>query len=153
MTRRGKLSLAFLCCSVCFSSWIVSAFLRAAIFQPEPRTLYEVIGRHLAACRSQNFQSAYEQASSRVQRNVTLIEFERGLRSDPTQSNHRLRVEFGSIRWLKRSALVEVYFVAPDGGVVPRMYMLVPEGGKWRIAVVERFRKWIDGARIRGTRT
>jgi hypothetical protein len=153
MTRLGKLSLALFCCSVCFSGWIVSTFLRAAIFQPEPRALYETISKHIGACRTADFQSAYEQAATRVQRNLTLVEFERGVRGDPAQTNHRMRVEFGPIRWLKRSALVEVYYVAPDGGVIPRLYLLVPERGSWRIAMVERFRSWVDGSHIRGTRS
>ncbi len=152
MTRAGKIIVALFCGSVCVSGWFALLFMQGLLHQPTPAELYRALSEHIRDCREKDFVGAYEDVAVRFQNRMTLVEFERGLHADPARTSNRMRVEYGPVRPFRDAALVEVYFVAPDGGVVPRLYLLVREGRTWKIAMVERFEEWIDGSRVRGVR-
>lgn len=63
-----------------------------------------------------------------------------------------MRTEFAAVLHGRDFALVEVLFVAPHGGVHPRVFLLEPDGARWRVRSVRRRGDWPDGCRISGGR-
>jgi hypothetical protein len=63
------------------------------------------------------------------------------------------RVEFGSVRFIASQAIIQVYFILPDGEVIPCLYSLVHEEGSWKIDGARFEQRWPSGRRLGGTRT
>ncbi len=103
---------------------------------PEPRELYAVVERHLAACHSGDYPLAYHASASEVQEKFSLVQFERELRRDWWPLVRRDHVEFGLVkpaRGNRHRATVDVFFVFRRGEVIARRYSLVREQGDWKI--------------------
>lgn len=126
--------------------------------QPErttPRELYQVVQRHLAACRSADFPQAYHTAATEIQERFSLVQFERKIRRDyqPVASAHH--VEFGAVHHARdnpRRTLVDVYFISQVGEAVGWTYVLVFEDGDWKVDHGEPIPGWPTGQRLDGLR-
>ncbi len=120
-----------------------------------PPELYQVVQRHLAACRSADFPLAYHAAAIEVQEKFSLIQFEKKLRRDyqPVASAHH--VEYGAVHRPRddaKKALVDVYFIAQSGEAVGWTYVLVFEEGDWKVDHGDPIPGWPTGQRLSGLR-
>ena len=120
-----------------------------------PPELYQVVQRHLAACRSADFPRAYHTATSEVQERFSLVQFEKKLRRDYQPVAAADHVEFGAVHRVRdnvKNTLVDVYFVSHSGEVVGWTYMLVFEDGDWKVDHGEPIPGWPSGQRLSGSR-
>lgn len=120
-----------------------------------PPELYQVVQRHLAACRSADFPLAYHAAAIEVQEKFSLVQFERKLRRDyqPVAGAHH--VEYGGVHRPHsdaRKALVDVYFISQSGEAVGWTYVLVFEEGDWKVDHGDPIPGWPSGQRLSGLR-
>ncbi len=146
MARAGRVMLVLFALAACVSAIVASYALRVHRRNLDSGALYDVVYRHLLACRSLDFTGAYRYAARQVHETYSPAEFERLVRLDAAQIDPGLRVEFGTVIRRRHSALVEVFLVGADGRVWPRLYHLVPEPRGWRVERVERNPGWADGA-------
>ena len=138
MTRQQRVSWVWLVfTTVCLAS--VAAACAWAVRgpgAPEPRELFAVVERHLAACHSGDYPLAYHASASEVQEKFSLVQFERELRRDWWPLVRRDHVEFGQVKPVRgdrHRATVDVFFVFRRGEVIARRYSLVREQGDWKI--------------------
>lgn len=133
MTRLAKSFLLLFFFSLCAAAIIVTHQLRNHVPPPAPHELYSVVNSQLAAFRASDFSSAYRNAASGVQEKFSLSQFENMVRRNYAAVTETHRVEFGTVQVEGASALVQVFFVAQDGGVQGFLYNLVAEEGAWKI--------------------
>ncbi len=123
--------------------------------QATPTELYQVVQRHLAACRSADFPRAYHTAANEVQEHFSLVQFEKKLRRDYQPVAGADHVEFGAIhrpRGDGKKTLVDVYFISQSGEAVGWTYILVFEDGDWKVDHGDPIPGWPGGQRLSGLR-
>ena len=153
MTPRGKITLVLFFFSVCATAALVHYCDGVRAAQLKPAELFDAVGQQLAACRSEDFPSAYQQASAAVQQRFPLEQFSDMLRNDNARLVKTGRVEFGSWQRAGNRALVEVLFIGRDGNVTSCLYSLVCEGEAWKIDGTRWVKAWKPGQRLRGIRS
>jgi hypothetical protein len=80
----------------------------------------------------------YKHVASKPAAKFDFSELESIILRDPSAKSQRARIEFGSAKIERGSALVEVLFFAPDGRMQPYLYKLTPEKKSWKVASVQR---------------
>ena len=153
MSQRGKITLLLFFFCVCATASLMHYYAEQRPERMRPSELYDVVRRQLAACRANNYPSAYDQVSSRLQPRGSLDPFSGTVQSGDTRILQAERVEFGLWQRRGRHATVEVFFVNRDGTVLPCIYSLVSEGEGWKIDGARWVKGWPAGQRMRGVRS
>ena len=78
---------------------------------------------------------AYQYAA---QQNLSFSDIETIIRRDPATKSQHGRIEFGSVKMERGTALVQVLFVEADGRVQPFLFKLVSEKNAWKVASAQR---------------
>ncbi len=115
--------------------------------------IYAVIASQLHSIRRGDYAAARAVASRRVREHLDTGDFARLLQVENRSLHHARHVEFGPVRKSGPGLVVPVYFVAPDGSVLPAIYTLVPEDGTWRIRSTRVERPDPEPRRLPGSRT
>ena len=153
MTPRGKITLVLFSFALCATVALVHYFDGLRYEQLKPAELFEVVRQQFAACRREDFSSAYQQASATVRQQWPMERFATMLRNDYARVIRSGRVEFGAWQRRGRRAEVEVFFIARDGTVAPCLYSLLWEDDAWKIEAT----RWVaspkTGQRMRGMRS
>ena len=147
-------------CAVSVLSFVGTLWALNSRFQkrPErvtPSELYQVVQRHLAACRSADFPRAYHSAANEVQERFSLVQFEKKLRREYQPVAGADHIEFGAVHRKRddiRRTLVDVYFIAQTGEAVGWTYVLVFEDGDWKVDHGDPIPGWPTGQRLSGIR-
>jgi len=142
---------------------LVSAFVSSAVaavvthywrerFEADfdPRPLFTVIFVQFQACRSDDFNKAYDQASRAAQAHFSLVQYATKIRSEYGRISTWKKLEFGRTFVQNQRAIVEVYFLSNYGQVTPARFTMVQEGAMWRIENFEIFETWPDNRRLAG---
>jgi hypothetical protein len=142
---------------------LMSAFVSSAIaaivthywrerFEAEfdPRPLFGVISSQFQAWRTDDFSTAYDQASRGAQAHLSLIQYVTKIRTEYGRISSWRKVEFGRTSLENQRAIVEVYFLSNRDQVTPARFTLVQEGATWRIENFEIFETWPDGRHLAG---
>ena len=153
MTPRGKITLVLFFFAVCATAALVHYWDGMRSEQLKPAELFDVVSQQLAAFRSDDFPSAYQQTSAAVQQRFPLEQFSDMLRNDNARLAKTLRMEFGPWQRTGNRAVVEVLFIARDGNVTPCLYSLVCEGQTWKIDGTRWMKAWKPGQQLRGIRS
>ena len=141
--------------SLAGSLWLLDRALRPRAEQATPQELYQVVQRHLAACRSADFPRAYHAAAIEVQESLSLVQFEKKIRREYQPVGGAEHVEYGVVhptRGNARRNLVDVYFISTEGEAVGWTYTLVFEDGDWKVEHGEPIPGWPTGQRLSGLR-
>ena len=144
----------------CVFSFVGTLCLLSQVLRPRPELvtppeLYQVVQRHLAACRSADFPRAYHAATNEVQERFSLVQFEKKLRRDYQPVAGADHVEFGAVhrkRDESRRVMVDVYFISQSGEAVGWTYVLVFEDGDWKVDHGDPIPGWPSGQRLSGVR-
>ncbi len=151
MTPTLKASLLLFLFALCAISLFVAQKLRERLPAPAPRELFAIVNQQLAAFRSADFQSAYRHAATGVQRKYTLTQLEKMVRQNYPEMTRTQRVEFGVVKVQGASALVQVFFFAPNGSVRSFLYSFVNEDDSWKIDGVEQLNDYRQSDRLAGS--
>ncbi|MEI8233815.1 MAG: DUF4864 domain-containing protein [Verrucomicrobiota bacterium] len=153
MSPRGKVTLVLCCLGLCAAAawWHVASGLRTA--RLKPAELFDVVQQQFAACRGDDYPSAYRQASATIQQRFPLERFAAMVRNDYARVARSGRVEFGAWQRQGRRAVVEVFYIGRDGTVLPCLYTLVCEGQTWKIDGMRWVKAWQNGQQLRGLRS
>lgn len=153
MNSRGKIALVLLAVATC---GIVPAVRHYFSNRPEtvqPAELYRAVYSQISAVRTSDFTRAYWQASSGIRQKFNRDQFVEMIRSEYPGIGRAGRIEFGIVRSRDRHALIQVFFIDPEGVVTPAIYSLVHEGEEWKIDGARMLRRWPEGTRLRGLRS
>ena len=153
MTKRGKVTLLLFVFCVCTTAVLVHFRARLQPDPFHPSELFEAIQSQLAAVRSDNVSSAYRQASSTFQQQWSLDEYSSMTRTEYARMRQATRIEFGAWQQRGRHAMVEVFFVNPEGNVSPCIFTLIHEAELWKVDGARWIKDWPVGRRIRGIRS
>ena len=153
MSPSGKVTLVLCCLGLCAAAawWHVASRQRTA--RLKPAELFDVVQQQFAACRSDDYPSAYRQASATIQQRFPLERFASMVRNDYARVAKSGRVEFGAWQRQDRRAIVEVFYIGRDGAVLPCLYTLVCEGETWKIDGMRWVKAWQNGQQMRGLRS
>ena len=135
--------------------WLLDDTLRPQPESVTPHELYQVVQRHLAACRSADFPRAYHAAATEVQERFSLVQFEKKIRREYQPVVSADHVEYGAVHHARANAkktLVDVYFISSTGEAVGWTYTLVFEDGDWKVDHGEPIPGWPAGQRLSGLR-
>ena len=135
MSRIAKASLLLFFFSLCGSAFVMTHQLRERVPTPLPRDLFAVVNDQVTAVRASDYVSAYRHAATGVQQKFTLPQFERMARHS-YGAIERHRIEFGSAKVDGSTAVVQVFFISPDGSVRSFVYSLAAENNLWKISGV-----------------
>ena len=117
----------------------------------DSRPLYSVISSQFKAWRTDDFDTAYDQASRGAQAHFSLIQYVTKIRTEYGRISSWKKLEFGRTSLANQRAIVEVYFLTGGGQVTPARFTLVQEGETWRIENFEIFETWPNGRRLAGS--
>jgi hypothetical protein len=78
----------------------------------------------------------YQYAASETK--LSFKQLESIIRHDGSAMSQQARIEFGSVKMERGTALVQVLFFAPDGRMQPFLYKVVPEKNSWKIVSAQR---------------
>jgi len=152
MNRTAKVSLL----AALFALCAVAAFFQRAMERrwqaTPPRELYAVVWKQLSAMRSDDYVSAYQQASMSFQEKFNVEAFTDIARAEYPGLMRAARVEFGAVRFEGRHAYLSAYFILPEGDVVPCVYDLIREEHEWKIDSARVLKRWPSNRRLGGTR-
>jgi hypothetical protein len=137
VTRLLKVSLLLFFFALCGAAIIATHLVRQRIPAPPAKALYSVVNEQLSAFRADDFDSAYEKAAAGVQEKFSRGQFEIMIRRDFSSMTRATHVEFGALRVAGDSAIMQVFFTAPDGTVREFLYSLTAERGGWKIDGVQ----------------
>ena len=142
---------------------LVSAFVSSAVaavvthywrerFEADfdPRPLFRVIFAQFQACRSDDFNKAYDQASTAAQAHFSLVQYATKIRTEYGRISSWKKLEFGRTFLENQRAIVEVYFLSDHDQVTPGRFTMVREGAIWRIENFEILETWPDDRRLAG---
>jgi hypothetical protein len=129
MKHRTRFAIVVFCFSLCAEAAIIANF---------PRQRASKIDDDIGAFGATDLASAYQYTASSAQQKFSLSHFESIIRRDRSLMRQCGRIEFGSVEMEEGTALVQVLCFAPDGGMQPFLYKLVPDGNSWRIESVQR---------------
>ncbi len=153
MNRSGKLALVLSSFAVCATAAIVHRGMEIRRTAPKPADLYEVVWRQIRAFRKADYSQAYQQVSATFQEHFNIEEFADIARTDYPDLTRVERVEFGSLNFVAAHAIIQVYFILPEGEVVPCLYSLVHEEDVWKIETVRVLKRWPATRRLGGMRS
>jgi len=153
MNPRGKITLLIFFLSVCATALVIHLSRMAPPKSRTPADLFDVVQRQVTAFRTRNIPSAYREVSSSFQQQWSLEDFSGMVRHDTRRVLNAERIEFGPWYRHGRRATVQVFFVQPDGSVLPCIYTLVSEGPGWKIEGARWIKGWPTGQRMRGIRS
>ena len=153
MSHRGKITLVLFFLAVCATAVLVHSYDLIRSQRINPAELFAAVRGQLAACRDQDFPTAYRQASATVRQQWPLERFAAMVRNDYARALQPGRVEFGSWKSQGSRAVVEVYFIDRAGTVTPCLYSLVCEGELWKIDGTRWGKSWRAGQNLRGIRS
>ena len=153
MRSRGKITLVFFFFTICATAALVHYWDGVRADRLKPAELFDVVRQQLAACRENDFPSAYRHASAAVQQRFPLERFSDMIRNDNARLIKTGRVEFGPWQRQGHRAIVEVFFIGREGNVTPCFYSLLLEGQTWKIDAVRWVKAWKQGQQMRGIRS
>lgn len=153
MTHRGKITLVLFFLAVCATAVLVHSYDRVRAGQVNPSEFFDVVRQQLAACRCEDYPSAYRHASATVQNRWPLERFSSMLRNDYARVVKTDRVEFGPWKRQGHRAMVQVFFIGRDGVVAPCVYSLVSEGEAWKIDGMRWVKAGKTAPQMRGIRS
>lgn len=136
MTRTLKFGLLLFFFALCAAALLVSYGARKRT-PPAARELFSVVNRQLSEFRAADFVSAYRHSATGVRQKFSLVQFEEMVRRDYASMTQAGNVEFGAVRVLGSSAVVEVFLTAPDGLVRGFLYSFSAEADGWKIDGVQ----------------
>jgi hypothetical protein len=116
----------------------------------DPKPLYGVIVAQFEACRLDDFDKAYGQASRDVQEHFTLIQYVSKIRTEYGRISQPQKLQFGSTSVEYHRTVVEVYFLSARGQVTPALFTMIQENDLWRIENFEVFETWPLGRGLAG---
>jgi hypothetical protein len=116
----------------------------------DPKPLYGVIVAQFEACRSDDFDKAYGQASRGVQEHFTLIQYVSKIRTEYGRISQPQKLQFGPTSLEYHRTMVEVYFMSARGQVTPALFTMIRENDIWRIENFEVFETWPLGRGLAG---
>ena len=127
--------VAWLLCSllICIGAVFLTRNLERQPAPVQNTELYSVVWTQINAFRKADYPSAYQQVSSHLQETFNIEAFAERARTDYPEVRRTQHVEFGDVQVSHRHALVQVFFVLPDGEVVPCVYSLLREENGWKI--------------------
>jgi hypothetical protein len=111
-----------------------------------------VVEKQVAAFRVADYSSAYRHAASGMQRKFTMPEFEAMIRRDYGDMMNAQRIEFGFVKVIGSSAVVQVFFVGENGSTRSFLYSLIAEGDSWKINGVQQMQDAPPADRSAGLR-
>lgn len=153
MTHRTKIALVLLVFAACGGAAIGHRWMEARRASVRPAELYAIVWRQIQAVREADYTLAYRQASINVQEQFNVASYAELIRTEYPELLLAERVEFGAVRMEARQAIIPVYFILHDGGVLPCLYCLVFEENAWKIEAARLHRRWPAGRRLGGLRT
>ena len=137
MNAAGKVSLLLFFFALCGAAMVATHLGWKHAPAPAAKVLYAAVNQQLSAFRADDFGSAYRQAAAGVQQKFSRVEFEQMIRRDFSPMTMVERVEFGAMRVVGGTALVQVFLTAPDGSVRGFLYSFTAESDGWKIDGVE----------------
>ncbi len=152
MTHRTKAAILFVFFLICGLGFVVTQKVRERMPPPAPHDLFAIVNQQLSAFRASDFQGAYRHAAAGVQQRFTLPQFERMVRERYPEMVRRYKVEFGSVKVQGASAVVQVFFLAPDGSARSFLYSLTYEDDAWKIDGAEELQEARPAKYLGGTR-
>ena len=153
MSRAAKLALLGAFFFVCATAAIFQHLAERHWHATPPGELYAVVWSQLSAFRSEDYASAYQQASMSFQEKFNIVAFTDLARAEYPNLVRATRVEFGAVRFEGRRASLQAYFFLPEGDIVPCLYHLIREDGAWKIDSARVLKRWPANRRLGGTRT
>lgn len=153
MNRGQKIILVMCWFVICAAGAVIHHALQVERRSVQPAELYEAVWRQIHAFRAADFPLAYRQISLGFQERFTPDAFVDLVRTDYPDLLRAERIEFGNIQHAGQFAIIQVYFLMPDGDVVPCIYSLVNEDGGWKIDAARVQKRWPPGRRLGGMRT
>lgn len=152
MNRTAKVSLLAALFALCAVAALFQRATERRWHATPPKDLYAVVWKQLAAIRSDDYVSAYQQASMSFQERFNVGAFIDLARTEYPGLVKAVRVEFGAVRFEGRHAYIPAYFILPDGDVVPCVYDLIREEREWKIDSARVLKRWPSNRRLGGTR-
>lgn len=137
MSRGLKIGLLLFFAALCGAALLATWQVRERGRPPQAKELFSVVNRQLSEFRAANFVSAYRHSALVVQRKFSLGQFEEMVRRDYPSMTQQANVEFGEVHVIGRSALVQVFLVAPDGAIRGFLYSFTAEADGWKIDGVQ----------------
>ncbi len=153
MNRPGKIGLMLCSFAICGTASIVHRSLEVRRERAKPAELYEVVWKQINAFRCADYSEAYQQVSSTFQEHFNIDAFSDLVRTDYPDLLRADRVEFGNVHFAAGHAIVHVYFILPEGEIVPCIYSLIPEDQVWKIDYARVQKRWPTGRRLGGMRS
>jgi len=153
MNRSQKIALILSALGICAGG---ALFLRTLDWRRQmakPSAIYEPVWRQIEAFRESDYSRAYRHASSGFQERFNIEAFTEMIRTNYPDVARARRVEFAAVQFTGRRALVQVFFILPEGDVVPCVYTLIEEDGAWKIDGARLEKRWGEGRRLGGMRT
>ncbi len=138
--HKGLVVLFFL--AICAAVPGARYFLHPQSEEVAPSDLYKVVYSQVSAFRAADYSLAYSHASNSMQQKFSLPQFEAMIRADYTDITQAERIEFGVVKSREHHALIQVFFIGHDGGVLPCIYSLIYENGGWKIDGARMLPRW-----------
>jgi hypothetical protein len=148
MKRTVKASLLFFVLTLCALAIVATYRAQQHVPPPAPHQLFAVVEQHLSAFRAADYASVYRQASSGVQQKFTPPEYEAMIRQEYAEVARNQRIEFGLVKVSGPSAAVQVFCRDANGSTRAFLYLLIAEGGTWKINDVQPMRPTPRGLHI-----
>lgn len=129
-TRIGIVGFTLASCA--FAAYL--RYLEVAEFNaPATAELFQTVQSQITAIRSQHYDKAYLQASSRYNDNNGLERFMETTRGDSSAIRQAARWEFGMTENSGDETQLEVRFFMPGGDSLTAYYTVVRENREWKV--------------------
>ena len=151
MTKWIKIAIVLSFLAICATP-LVNRSLQMRREAAKPSELYRVIYSQLDAFRASDYSRAYSQASYGIQQKFNPDQFIDMIRHQYSGITQAERVEFGLVKCRDQHALIQVFFIDREGGVLPCIYSLIYEGDMWKIDGARILQRWPAGSRLGGIR-
>ncbi len=137
MSRRLKIGLLLFFVALCGAALLATWQMRDRGNPPQSQELFSVVNRQLSEFRAANFVSAYRHSATVVRQKFSPGQFEEMVRRDYASMTQAGNVEFGEVHVVGKTALVQVFLIAPDGAVRGFLYSFTAEADGWKIDGVQ----------------
>jgi len=149
MIKWAKIAIVLFFLAICATP-VVNRSLLLHREEVRPSELYRVIYSQLDAFRASDYSKAYSQASYGIQQKFNPDQFIEMIRHQYSGITQAERVEFGLVKCRDQHALIQVFFIDREGGVLPCIYSLIYEGENWKIDGARMLPRWPVGSRLGG---
>ena len=129
-TRIGIVGFTLASCA--FAAYLRYLEVRE-INDPAIAELFQTVQSQITAIRSQHYDKAYLQASSRYNDNNGLERFMETTRGDSSAIRQAVRWEFGMTESSGDETQLEVRFFMPGGDALTAYYTVVRENREWKV--------------------